>query len=395
MVKKLIVGLLFSCLCLIGSIGADSTPEYQEPHKIIEQLTLSVPKVNIWQNNKLIGNGSAFVIKTSVSETILVTARHILEDAFIIGVVFNGQEYQTKEFISSPDTDAGIIIVKPGIPGVVPLNLNLEPTYGLTKTFAVGWWGSARISGYPRTLSLSTGWIDRTCIDKILGPDGKIMRGVLTGSILIYPGYSGGPILDTNLRVLGVNVLLGSSGTTFVDIRWIYNSFSALNGGQFIKFPVDSNYDIANLAEFGYSRLPIDIKTSSLLLKNPTTKTLTVVSLENLIALMKQEINDKPEPLMLMFGAKPTTIGDKVTKWFTDNTQLVIGKETYLLTSIEIEIRGKAHFSKETGHPTSRKYVAIIEDGYEVLLELYQPKESDKAVKSSIRRNLGSRKELR
>jgi S1-C subfamily serine protease len=240
--------LILTLLALVALIGtAHANPQNYTPHDFISQALNSVCHIKIIEDDTVVGSGSGFVVETSETVTKIITARHVAENSSKLGVVLNGKSYITSEYFVVFNTDAAMLFVKPGIPHAVALEFNLNSNTDITAVNAFGFWGTSRIPGTAQRLTMTTGWADRKVIDRYSAPDFKVIEGLIMGNVLLYPGYSGGPILDNQMRVIGINILLSQRGTTFVDSRFVWNKIANLNKGNKVKVPFDFSYNLLNI----------------------------------------------------------------------------------------------------------------------------------------------------
>lgn len=157
------------------------------------------------------GQGSGFLID---DEGYIVTNNHVVEGASIVNVIIDGKSVKAEVVGLDPIDDLALIKVDVSdVSGIDPLELadsdSVRPgqmavaignPFGLDDTVTVG-----VISGLNRTLG--------------------DLRGLIQTDASLNPGNSGGPLLDSEGRVIGVNTAIEASTA----------------GGKGIGFAVPSN----------------------------------------------------------------------------------------------------------------------------------------------------------
>lgn len=148
------------------------------------------------------GQGSGFIVD---KEGHILTNNHVVEDATDVQVVFaNGNTEQATILGTDSKDDLALIKVDAAaVADVVPLTLadstNVQPgqlaiaigsPYGLTNSITTG-----IISGLNRSV------------------EGSALTGMIQTDATIQPGNSGGPLLNSNGEVIGINTAIEGEGT--------------------------------------------------------------------------------------------------------------------------------------------------------------------------------------
>jgi putative serine protease PepD len=147
--------------------------------------------------------GSGFVIS---SEGYIVTNAHVVDGASSVKVKVGDGDTQTARVVGE-DTSADIALLKidPGSQTLHPLALaDSDSLHVGDATYAIG-------SPYGLERTLTTGIV--SALDRqISAPNGFSIDGVIQTDAALNPGNSGGPLLDSSGRVIGVNSQIESNG---------------------------------------------------------------------------------------------------------------------------------------------------------------------------------------
>ena len=167
-------------------------------------------------------SGSGFVVS---KDGYVVTNAHVVDGASAVTVKV-GDGDTTKARIVGQDDSADIALLKfdPGAEDIVPLALaDSDDIHVGDPTYAIG-------SPYGLQRTLTTGVV--SALDRqINAPNGFSIDSVIQTDAALNPGNSGGPLLDSAGRVIGVNSQIESTSST--------PGGSASNSG--IGFAVPSN----------------------------------------------------------------------------------------------------------------------------------------------------------
>lgn len=180
-----------------------------------------------------IKTGSGFFWDTSGS---IVTNAHVVDDATVIRVWLpSGEPVEAETVGSAPTYD--LAVIRPKEPLKVPSPIAI----GTSNNLKVGQWVYALGSPFGLDQSLTTGVIS-ALKRKLPTSNGREVGNIIQTNAAIYPGSSGGPLLDSSGRLIGVNTVAYS----------IAGSGSALG----FAIPIDIVKDIVpNLISNG--RIPV------------------------------------------------------------------------------------------------------------------------------------------
>ncbi len=181
------------------------------------------------------GSGSGFVIDTDGH---LLTNYHVVDGAEEIEVIFGeGDSYPARIVGADPRNDIALLRIDAPAAMLVPVEL------GTSKGLLVGQRAIAignPFGQFGRTLT--TGVI--SALDRTLeGDDGRPITGVIQTDAAINRGNSGGPLLDSSGRVIGINSAIFSP--------------TGANAGVGFAVPVDTvRRLLPDLMTLGYYRHP-------------------------------------------------------------------------------------------------------------------------------------------
>ena len=153
------------------------------------------------------GSGSGFVLD---KEGHILTNYHVIEGAERIEVAF-GDQLSAPADVVGYDARNDVAVLKVNLPPAA-----LEPVVlGESENLQVGQWAIAignPFGQFGRTLT--TGVI--SALGRTLqGPDGRTISGVIQTDAAINKGNSGGPLLDSSGRVIGINsAIFSPTGTS-------------------------------------------------------------------------------------------------------------------------------------------------------------------------------------
>lgn len=143
------------------------------------------------------GSGSGFVIDTQGH---ILTNYHVVKDAEEIEVIFAGDESYTAVVVGAdPRNDIAVLRVEAPTEMLVPVELGTSASLVVgQRAIAIG----NPFGQFGRTLT--TGVV--SAVERTLeGDDGRPITGVIQTDAAINRGNSGGPLLDSSGRVIGIN----------------------------------------------------------------------------------------------------------------------------------------------------------------------------------------------
>src|SRR5450432_2968091 len=253
------------------------------------------------------GSGSGFVIST---DGYIVTNNHVIENAFSIKAAFaDGIELNATLIGADPSTDIAVIKVYDG--DLKPLQFAdsnlLEPgqiaiaignPMGLQHTVTTG-----VVSALGRTLRANNGRL----IDDIIQTDAAL-----------NPGNSGGPLVNSECRVIGVNtaVISAAQGLCFA----VSSNVAAYVAGELIM------HGKVKRAQLGVAAQPVNLTQRMIGANQLKTKT-GVYVFEILPDANVYNNQLKVGDIIVEFEGKPVATVDDLHKYLNEE---VIGKKSSL-----------------------------------------------------------------
>jgi len=198
-----------------AGLGADemSTIQvFQAASRSVVFITTSALRRDFWSLNVFeVPRGSGFVWDTGGH---VVTNFHVIAGASRITVVTADRaEYPAKVAGADPDHDLAVLRIAAPEKELVPV------TVGSSKDLKVGQKTLAIGNPFGLDHSLSTGVVSalgRT----IRSMSDRTIEGVIQTDAAVNPGNSGGPLLDSSGRLIGVNTQIVSPSGAFAGISF-------------------------------------------------------------------------------------------------------------------------------------------------------------------------------
>jgi len=151
-----------------------------------------------------VSTGTGFVVSR---DGLIVTNAHVVDGASTLQVSFGDGSPVNARLVGSDDaTDIALLQISPHGRTLQPL------TFGDSSTVQVGDDAYAIGDPYGLDRTLTTGVISATK-RQISSPSGVAIDDALQTDAALNPGNSGGPLLDSSGRVIGINSQIETSGT--------------------------------------------------------------------------------------------------------------------------------------------------------------------------------------
>ena len=186
---------------------------------------LQIPKEETKDKDKeqevQIGGGSGFVVNSNNDHSLILTNKHVVHDKEAeYTVLINDQEHKAEVLTSDPLNDIALLKVKIGGLAVARLGDSSKVQVGQTAIAigtALGMFTNSVskgiISGLSRRIAASLG----------SGEETEVLRGAIQTDVAINQGNSGGPLINTEGEIIGINtaVIFGAQNIGFaLPINW-------------------------------------------------------------------------------------------------------------------------------------------------------------------------------
>jgi 2-alkenal reductase len=169
--------------------------------RLYEQVSPSVVNIAVY-NAREGGAGSGFVIDSSGH---IVTNNHVVEDAEMILVRFADETVVEAELVGA-DVDSDLAVIRVDVPD----DLLKEVRLGDSSALRVGQRAIAVGSPFGFEQTMTTGIV--SALDRVVRQEsGYSLLQLIQTDAAINPGSSGGPLLNAQGEVIGVNTLIFSS----------------------------------------------------------------------------------------------------------------------------------------------------------------------------------------
>jgi S1-C subfamily serine protease len=167
----------------------------------VDKVKNAVVKVDKYSrtrgNEKMSGTGSGFVFS---SDGLILTNSHVIDSSDRLNItLLDGEEYTAE--VTGTDGDTDIAIIKIFGSGYTPAKLGNSGDLKIGQlVIAIG-----NPLGYQHSVSVGVlSGVGRT----MRTPDGHLIDNILQSDAAMNPGNSGGPMIDTNGEVIGINTAI-------------------------------------------------------------------------------------------------------------------------------------------------------------------------------------------
>jgi S1-C subfamily serine protease len=157
-------------------------------------------------NERLSGSGSGFVFS---SDGLILTNSHVIDDSTRLNVTLLDSDEFSEELIGK-DKETDIAVIKIFGSGYTPVKLGVSDLLKIGQlVIAIG-----NPLGYQHSVSVGVlSGVGRT----MRTPGGQLIDDILQSDAAMNPGNSGGPMIDTNGEVIGINtaIIPSAQGLSF------------------------------------------------------------------------------------------------------------------------------------------------------------------------------------
>ena len=167
----------------------------------VDKVKNAVVKVDKYSrirgNEKISGSGSGFVFS---SDGLILTNSHVIDNSDKLNItLLDGDEFTAE--VTGIDKDTDIAIIKIFGSGYTPAKLGSSGDLKIGQlVIAIG-----NPLGYQHSVSVGVlSGVGRT----MRTPDGHLIDNILQSDAAMNPGNSGGPMIDTNGEVIGINTAI-------------------------------------------------------------------------------------------------------------------------------------------------------------------------------------------
>jgi S1-C subfamily serine protease len=175
---------------------------YQQVNRGVVNINTKGVSGNFFVSFESQGEGSGSVIDR---EGHILTNCHVVEAAKKIDVtLFDGNTYPAQLVGGDPDTDVAVLKID------APADKLFPVTFGSSSNLLVGQRVFAIGNPFGLERTLSTGVVsslDRSLMNR---RGTRLMKSIIQIDAAINPGSSGGPLLDTHARMIGMNTAIAS-----------------------------------------------------------------------------------------------------------------------------------------------------------------------------------------
>jgi S1-C subfamily serine protease len=164
---------------------------------VVDQVGPSVVQIQTQANNNQGGMGSGVII---TPDGFVLTNNHVIEKANSISIrLTSGEIFPAKLIGADPATDLALVkIFENGLPFA---------TLGESEQLKVGQLVIAIGNPYGFQSTVSTGVISALG-RSMRSNDGRLIENIIQTSVPLNPGNSGGPLVDSKSRVVGINTAI-------------------------------------------------------------------------------------------------------------------------------------------------------------------------------------------
>jgi serine protease Do len=168
-----------------------------------------------------IGGGSGFTVYSNNNHSLILTNKHVVHDRDAeYTVLIDDKEYKAEVISTDPLNDIAILKIQTGSLPMVKLGNSSKIQIGQT-VIAIG----TALGMFTNTVSkgIVSGLSRRIAASLGAGEETEVLRGAIQTDVAINQGNSGGPLINTDGEVIGINtaIIFGAQNIGFaLPINW-------------------------------------------------------------------------------------------------------------------------------------------------------------------------------
>ena len=286
-----------------------------------------------------IGGGSGFIVNSNNDHSFILTNKHVVHDHDAeYSVLIDDQEYEAQVISVDPLNDIAMLKIKVGGLPTIKLGNSSKVEIGQT-VIAIG----TALGMFTNTVSkgIISGLARRIAASLGTGEETEVLRGVIQTDVAINQGNSGGPLINTEGEVIGINtaIIFGAQNIGFaLPINWAKKDMDdILKYGKIERPYLGLRYMMLNKklkeqyelnAEAGALIIKDHLPNSQAIMKGSPAEKAGIKENDLIVAVNGKQLDEKMELADLIQEFK---IGDEV-----EMTLLRNGKET-VKTKVKLE----------------------------------------------------------
>ena len=311
----------------------------KEPAKGAHDKKQHGPHLGTSEGHVQIGGGSGFVVHSNKEYSLILTNKHVVHDQEAeYTVLVDDKEYEAKVLSSDPLNDIAILKIK--VAGLPQAKLGDSSKVQIGQTaIAIG----TALGVFTNTVSkgIISGLARRIAASLGMGEETEVLRGVIQTDVAINQGNSGGPLINTEGDVIGINtaIIFGAQNIGFaLPINWAKKDIEdILKYGRIERPYLGLRYMMLNKklkeqyklgAEAGALVISDHLPNSQAVMKGSPADKAGIKENDLIVAVNGKQLNEKMELADLIQEFK---VGDEV-----ELTLLRNGSET-VKTKVKLE----------------------------------------------------------
>lgn len=178
-------------------------------------------EINNKEQHVQIGGGSGFIVNSNKDHSLILTNKHVVHDHEAeYTVLIDDKEYEAEVISTDPLNDIAMLKIKVADLPIVKLGNSSKIQIGQT-VIAIG----TALGMFTNTVSkgIISGLSRRIAASLGTGEETEVLRGVIQTDVAINQGNSGGPLMNTDGEIIGINtaIIFGAQNIGFaLPINW-------------------------------------------------------------------------------------------------------------------------------------------------------------------------------